>query len=160
MVFQVILFAVVLYYLVHIVLQIRQLGKPYFWDFWNWLEMLTTLMAIVSIGLYIGCVVTATDTFSTFLNNQRAFTNFERVADIHTAARYLHAWLLFFLMFKVSSLCYILLLVNNTRMQFFAFRFQNRSIHISWFYMHLAVYDLNFKRRWFICIKYLSCFRC
>lgn len=133
---QVILFAVVLYYLVHIVLQIRELGKPYFCDFWNWLEMLTTLMAIVSIGLYIGCVVTATDTFSTFLNNQRAFTNFERVADIHTAARYLNAWLLFFLMFKVSSLCCILLLVINTGGTNFCV-FQNRSIHILQFYMYL-----------------------
>lgn len=159
MVFQVILFAVVLYYLVHIVLQIRQLGKPYFCDFWNWLEMLTTLMAIVSIGLYIGCVVTATDTFSTFLNNQRAFTNFERVADIHTAARYLHAWLLFFLMFKVIVCAIFYCWSIILGVQFFAFRFQNRSIHISWFYMQLAVYDLNFKRGWFICIKYLSCFR-
>lgn len=104
---------VVVYYLVHIALQIRELRKSYFCDVWNWLEMLTTLMAIVSIGLYIGCVATATDTFSSFLSNQRAFTNFEKVADIHTAARYLHAWLLFLLMFKVGITRHILFYKQN-----------------------------------------------
>ncbi|XP_062602087.1 polycystin-1-like isoform X2 [Saccostrea cucullata] len=101
MVCEVILFLVVTYYLIHIVIQIREQGRDYFLDAWNWLEMLTTLMAVVSIGLYIGCLATATDTFSTFLGNPRVFTNFEKVSDIHTAARYLHAWLLFLLMFKV-----------------------------------------------------------
>ena len=114
-----ILFVVVVYYLVHIALQIRELRKSYFCDVWNWLEMLTTLMAIVSIGLYIGCVATATDTFSSFLSNQRAFTNFEKVADIHTAARYLHAWLLFLLMFKVGITQNIYYYINSICFTFF-----------------------------------------
>ena len=63
--------------------------------------MLTTLMTIVAIGMYLGCVVEATNTFNHLLADQSGFTNFERVMYVHVGMRYLHAWLLFLLMFKV-----------------------------------------------------------
>ena len=101
--FQCILFLVVIYSWVHIALQIREKRKEFFKEFWNYYEMLTTLMATVSIGMYIGCVVEATNTFNLFLANQTGFTNFERVAYVHAGTRYLQAWLLFLLMYKVIT---------------------------------------------------------
>ena len=66
--------------------------------------MLTTLMTVVAIGMYVGCVVEATNTFNHLLDDQTGFTNFERVMYVHVGMRYLHAWLLFLLMYKVSFL--------------------------------------------------------
>lgn len=98
------MFLVVVYSVVHLALQIRELGKQFFKALWNWYEMLTTLMALVSIGMYMGCVIEATNTFNRFLDNQTGFTNFERAVYVHVGMRYLHAWLLFLLMFKVIFL--------------------------------------------------------
>lgn len=104
MVLQCILFLVVVYSWIHIGLQIREQRKQFFKEFWNYYEMLTTLMATVSIGMYIGCVVEATTTFSEFVANQTGFTNFERTAYVHAGTRYLQAWLLFLLIYKVKLL--------------------------------------------------------
>lgn len=100
--FQCLLFLVVVYSWIHIALQIREHGKQFFKEFWNYYEMLSTLMATVSIGMYIGCVVEATNTFNEFIANQNGFTNFERVVYVHTGTRYLQAWLLFLLVYKVT----------------------------------------------------------
>jgi hypothetical protein len=64
--------------------------------------MLTTLMAIVVNGLYIGCVVEATSTFNDFFDNKYGFTNFETISDTHVTARYVQGILIFLLMIKVS----------------------------------------------------------
>ncbi|XP_060598141.1 polycystin-1-like isoform X3 [Ruditapes philippinarum] len=101
MVLECILFLVIIYSVIHLALQIREWGKQFFKDIWNWYEMLTTLMALVSVGMYIGCVVEATNTFNRFLDNQTGFTNYERAMYVHVGMRYLNAWLLFLLMFKV-----------------------------------------------------------
>ncbi|XP_052761742.1 polycystin-1-like isoform X2 [Mya arenaria] len=101
MVLESILFLVVIYSWIHITLQIREYGKQFFKQLWNYYEILTTLMATVSIGMYIGCVVEATNAFNSHIDNQTGFTNFERTAYIHVGTRYLQAWLLFLLMYKV-----------------------------------------------------------
>ena len=101
---QAILLLVTIYSLIHIVISIRDIGKQYFKKFWNWYEMLTTLMTIVAVGMYMGCVVEATNTFNHLLQDKTGFTNFERVMYVHVGMRYLHAWLLFLLMYKVILL--------------------------------------------------------
>ncbi|KAH3864143.1 hypothetical protein DPMN_027157 [Dreissena polymorpha] len=101
MVLECILFLVCLYSWVHLTLQIRELGRQFFKDWWNYYEIATTLMTTVTVGMYIGCVVEATSTFNEFLANMTSFTNFERTAYIHVGTRYLQAWLLFLLMYKV-----------------------------------------------------------
>ncbi|KAL3876004.1 hypothetical protein ACJMK2_033893 [Sinanodonta woodiana] len=98
---EVILFLVVIYTLVHLAVSIRDQKKKFFTDFWNWYEMLTTLLCILSIGLYIGSVVEATNTFQSYFSNKYGFTNFERTIYVHTAMKYVQAWLLFLLIFKV-----------------------------------------------------------
>ncbi|KAK3612214.1 hypothetical protein CHS0354_039486 [Potamilus streckersoni] len=98
---EVILFLVVIYTLVHLAVSIRDQKKKFFMDFWNWYEMLTTLLCILSIGLYVGSVVEATNTFQSYFNNKNGFTNFERTIYVHTAMKYVQAWLLFLLIFKV-----------------------------------------------------------
>ncbi|KAJ8318729.1 hypothetical protein KUTeg_003820 [Tegillarca granosa] len=101
MVCEAIFFLVLIYLIVHIIIGIKKERKQFFTQFWNWFQLLTTTMAVAITGLYIGCVVEATDKFNTYFNNKAVFTNFEGVSDIHIAMRYTHAWLLFLLMFQV-----------------------------------------------------------
>ena len=91
-----------IYLVCHIFNAIKDHKKEFFKEPWNWFEMLTMLMAIVVNGLYIGCVVEATSTFSDFFDNKYGFTNFETISDTHVAARYVQGILIFLLMIKVS----------------------------------------------------------
>ncbi|XP_033754437.1 LOW QUALITY PROTEIN: polycystin-1-like [Pecten maximus] len=96
-----ILFVVVVYLWIHMALLMRDEGCSFFTSVWNMYELLTTLMAMAVIGLYVGCVVQATSTFDEFLANSSSFVNFETTIDIHLSMRYIQAWLLFLLMFKI-----------------------------------------------------------
>ncbi|XP_052069619.1 polycystin-1-like isoform X1 [Mytilus californianus] len=101
MVCQCILFLVNIYLVCHIFNAIKDHRKEYFTHPWNWFEMLTTLMAIVINGLYIGCVAEASSTFNDYFNNKNGFTNFEAISDTHVAMRYIQGILIFCLMIKV-----------------------------------------------------------
>ncbi|OWF55928.1 Polycystin-1 [Mizuhopecten yessoensis] len=96
-----ILFVVVVYLWIHMALLIREEGCSFFTSAWNIYELLTTLMAMAAIGLYVGCVIQATSTFDEFLANSSSFVNFETTVDVHLSMRYVQAWLLFLLMFKI-----------------------------------------------------------
>lgn len=71
-------------------------------QFWNWLDLVIAMLAVVCIGLYIACVVTATDTFGYYTAHKNDFTNFEMPAHLHDVMRMLHAWLLFLIFLKVT----------------------------------------------------------
>ncbi|ESN99578.1 hypothetical protein HELRODRAFT_84161, partial [Helobdella robusta] len=51
-IFQVIYVGFVIYFLVHIINLMRKQKREYFRSFWNWLELLTAIMSIVTIAMY------------------------------------------------------------------------------------------------------------
>ena len=71
----------------------------------NWLQMLCALLSFSCIGLYIACVVEATQTLNRFSVRWASFTNFERAVQLHEVLRLLHACLLFLLFIKVHTAC-------------------------------------------------------
>jgi hypothetical protein len=76
-------------------------GSRYLTSVWAWLELLTSVLMLTTIGLYITCVVQASSAFSHYASDRTGFTNFDKVTSLHLIMRYIHAWLLFFLMLKV-----------------------------------------------------------
>ena len=96
------MFCVLVYLLIHVTLRIREKGCSFFSNLWNILELTSLLMLATTIGLYIGCVIEATNIFKEFSLNTGGYFNFETVSDVHTSLRYTQAWLLFLLMIKVG----------------------------------------------------------
>ncbi|XP_071105933.1 polycystin-1-like [Haliotis cracherodii] len=101
MVCEVLFLLCVIYLVVHLGLTLREERVQFVKQFWNWLDLVIAMLAVVCIGLYIACVVTATDTFGYYTAHKNDFTNFEMPAHLHDVMRMLHAWLLFLIFLKI-----------------------------------------------------------
>ncbi|XP_067672234.1 polycystin-1-like [Haliotis asinina] len=101
MVCEVLFLLCAVYLFVHLGLTIREERAQFVKQFWNWLDLVIAMLTVVCIGLYIACVVMATDTFGYYTAHKNDFTNFEMPAHLHEVMRMLHAWLLFLIFLKV-----------------------------------------------------------
>jgi hypothetical protein len=90
-----------LYLLIQSLMTLSEQKCKFFCSPGNWLQVLVSLLTFSSTGLYVACVVKATETIARFSGNRVSFTNFEHVLHLHEVLRVLHACLLFLLFLKV-----------------------------------------------------------
>ena len=99
--FQVILLAVSIYLLAQCVATAREQKCQYLKSPGNWLQLFIAVFTLLSIGLYVACVVTATDAAGEVSEKSGRFILFERSLHLHEWLRILHACLIFLLFLKV-----------------------------------------------------------
>ncbi|XP_076458276.1 polycystin-1-like [Babylonia areolata] len=101
---QVLMLLPAIYLLIHTILTLKEQRSQFVRSPGNWLELAIALLCLASVGLYVGCVVTATDTLDRFSSGSSAsFTNFEHAVHLHAVLRVLHACLLFLLFLKIAG---------------------------------------------------------